>query len=64
MLVAAGASLSATDHKGFTPRMLALQVEDHELAAYLESEFLTGNLTSIFITYTNTQIYSIVTLFI
>lgn len=39
MLVAGGADISATDHKGLTPRLLAVQLEDHELAAYLESKY-------------------------
>ncbi|PNF21722.1 Eye-specific diacylglycerol kinase [Cryptotermes secundus] len=38
MLVAGGASLTLPDHQGNTPRLLALQAEDHELAAYLESQ--------------------------
>lgn len=38
ILVAAGAPLTIADNKGMTPRMLALQVEDHELANYLESK--------------------------
>lgn len=38
MLVAAGASLDVTDHRGLTPRLLALQSDDHDLAAYLESK--------------------------
>nr|CAD7260321.1 unnamed protein product [Timema shepardi] len=37
MLVAGGASLSIADHQGNTPRHLALQAEDTELAAYLHS---------------------------
>lgn len=39
MLVASGAALTPEDDAGLTPRLLALQVEDYELAAYLESEF-------------------------
>ncbi|KAK9722559.1 Ankyrin repeats (3 copies) [Popillia japonica] len=38
MLVAAGADLKLTDSRGLTPRLLALQADDHELAAYLESQ--------------------------
>ncbi|KAJ8950806.1 hypothetical protein NQ318_012668 [Aromia moschata] len=38
MLVAGGASLDVTDHRGLTPRLLALQREDRELASYLESQ--------------------------
>lgn len=40
MLVAGGASLMRQDHAGLTPRHLALRAEDHDLAAYLESETL------------------------
>ncbi|CAB3228451.1 unnamed protein product [Arctia plantaginis] len=38
MLVAGGASLTRHDHAGLTPRHLALRAEDHDLAAYLESQ--------------------------
>ncbi|XP_076260554.1 retinal degeneration A isoform X2 [Rhynchophorus ferrugineus] len=38
MLVAAGANLDITDYRGNTPRMLATQADDHDLAAYLESQ--------------------------
>ncbi|CAH0721639.1 unnamed protein product, partial [Brenthis ino] len=38
MLVAGGASLSRQDHNGLTPRHLALRADDHDLAAYLESQ--------------------------
>lgn len=38
MLVAGGAALDVTDHKGLTPKLLAIQADDHELAAYLESK--------------------------
>ncbi|XP_037297531.1 eye-specific diacylglycerol kinase isoform X2 [Manduca sexta] len=38
MLVAGGASLTRQDHAGLTPRHLALRAEDHDLAAYLESQ--------------------------
>ncbi|XP_046395493.1 eye-specific diacylglycerol kinase isoform X2 [Ischnura elegans] len=38
MLVAGGASLMLKDHDGQTPRQLALQSKDDELAAYLESQ--------------------------
>lgn len=37
MLVAAGANLNMRDANGQTPMMLAFQVDDHDLAAYLES---------------------------
>lgn len=39
MLVAAGAELDATDNRGLTPRLLAVQVDDQELAAYFESTY-------------------------
>lgn len=39
MLIASGASLTITDLKGLSPRLLAIQAEDHELAAYLESKY-------------------------
>nr|XP_032512298.1 eye-specific diacylglycerol kinase-like isoform X2 [Danaus plexippus plexippus] len=38
MLVAGGASLTQQDHTGLTPRHLALRADDHDLAAYLESQ--------------------------
>ena len=38
MLVAAGSNLMIQDNAGKTPKILALEVDDHELAAYLESE--------------------------
>lgn len=38
MLVAGGANLLIHDNQGFTPKMLALNTDDHELAAYLESK--------------------------
>ncbi|XP_062527831.1 eye-specific diacylglycerol kinase isoform X2 [Bombyx mori] len=38
MLVAGGASLTRADHAGLTPRHLALRADDHDLAAYLESQ--------------------------
>ncbi|XP_038213039.1 eye-specific diacylglycerol kinase isoform X6 [Zerene cesonia] len=38
MLVAGGASLTRQDHAGLTPRHLALRADDHDLAAYLESQ--------------------------
>ncbi|CAH1154987.1 unnamed protein product, partial [Phaedon cochleariae] len=38
ILVAGGAALDVKDHRGLTPRLLALQNDDHELAAYLESQ--------------------------
>lgn len=40
MLVAAGGNLSLRDADGQTPMMHAFQANDHDLAAYLESEFL------------------------
>lgn len=43
MLVAGGATVSVQDNKGMTPRLLALQAEDHELAAYLESKYTNEN---------------------
>lgn len=44
MLVAAGASLLLQDNQGYTPKILAIHADDHELAAYLESEsFPCGN---------------------
>lgn len=39
MLVAAGASLTMRDANGLTPMMIAFQVEDNDLATYLESMF-------------------------
>lgn len=44
MLVAAGADLKATDARGLTPRLLALQSEDYELAAYLESKYFLNKI--------------------
>lgn len=38
MLVAAGASLTMRDANGLTPMMIAFQVEDNDLATYLESK--------------------------
>nr|XP_018903201.1 PREDICTED: eye-specific diacylglycerol kinase isoform X6 [Bemisia tabaci] len=38
MLVAGGASLTVLDHQGNSPRHLALQAKDSELANYLESQ--------------------------
>ncbi|XP_055301129.1 eye-specific diacylglycerol kinase isoform X8 [Sitodiplosis mosellana] len=38
MLVAAGASLTMRDANGLTPMMVAFQVEDNDLATYLESQ--------------------------
>ncbi|XP_043261188.1 eye-specific diacylglycerol kinase isoform X1 [Colletes gigas] len=38
MLVAGGASLTIADRRGHTPRDLALQAEDRDLAAYLYSQ--------------------------
>lgn len=40
MLVAAGASLIIQDNNGRTARLLALEMEDRELASYLESEYI------------------------
>lgn len=49
MLVAGGASLTRQDHAGLTPRHLALRAEDHDLAAYLESEcFSSYHLVNIY----------------
>jgi diacylglycerol kinase (ATP) len=39
MLVAAGSNLLIQDNAGKTPKVLALDADDHELAAYLESEY-------------------------
>lgn len=38
MLVAAGASLTIRDTKGRTAMMLAFEVDDNDLASYLESK--------------------------
>ncbi|KAG5884887.1 hypothetical protein JTB14_025051 [Gonioctena quinquepunctata] len=38
ILVAGGAALDVTDHRGLTPRLLAVQIDEHDLAAYLESQ--------------------------
>ncbi|XP_074039170.1 retinal degeneration A isoform X2 [Leptinotarsa decemlineata] len=38
ILVAGGAALDVPDHRGLTPRLLAIQNEDQDLAAYLESQ--------------------------
>lgn len=38
MLVAAGSNLLIQDNAGKTPKVLALDADDHELAAYLESK--------------------------
>lgn len=38
MLVAAGSNLLIRDAEGKTPKILALEADDHELAAYLESK--------------------------
>ncbi|CAK9809934.1 Eye-specific diacylglycerol kinase [Anthophora quadrimaculata] len=38
MLVAGGATLTVRDRQGYTPRDLALQAEDRDLAAYLYSQ--------------------------
>lgn len=38
MLVAGGSNLLIQDYEGKTPKILALEADDHELAAYLESE--------------------------
>ena len=39
MLVAGGSNLLIQDHEGKTPKILALEADDHELAAYLESKW-------------------------
>jgi ankyrin repeat protein len=41
MLVAAGSNLLIQDNEGKTPKILALDADDHELAAYLESKLLS-----------------------
>lgn len=41
MLVAAGSNLLLQDNSGKTPKILALEADDHELAAYLESKSAT-----------------------
>lgn len=38
MLVAGGSNLLIQDHAGKTPKILALEADDHDLAAYLESK--------------------------
>ncbi|VEN43987.1 unnamed protein product [Callosobruchus maculatus] len=38
MLVAGGASLSIADHRGLTPKLLAVQLNDQEMIAYLENQ--------------------------
>ncbi|CRK97224.1 CLUMA_CG010621, isoform B [Clunio marinus] len=38
MLVAGGSNLLIQDNEGKTPKILALEADDHELAAYLESQ--------------------------
>lgn len=47
MLVAAGSNLLIQDNAGKTPKILALEADDHELAAYLESKFSSA-ITIIF----------------
>nr|XP_022904249.1 eye-specific diacylglycerol kinase isoform X2 [Onthophagus taurus] len=42
MLVAAGAGLNIPDNRGLSPRLLALQADDHELANYLESKLINN----------------------
>lgn len=44
MLVAAGASLTMRDANGLTPMMIAFQVDDTDLATYLESKLKFGNI--------------------
>lgn len=39
MLVAGGSNLLIQDNEGKTPKILALDADDHELAAYLESKW-------------------------
>lgn len=39
MLIAGGSNLLIQDYEGKTPKMLALEANDHELAAYLESKY-------------------------
>lgn len=38
MLVAGGSNLLILDHERKTPKILALEADDHDLAEYLESE--------------------------
>ncbi|KAK6625682.1 hypothetical protein RUM43_005981 [Polyplax serrata] len=38
LLIAGGASATRRDYDGKTPRLLALEAEDNELAAYLENQ--------------------------
>ncbi|CAH2003450.1 unnamed protein product [Acanthoscelides obtectus] len=38
MLVAGGASLTIADHRGLTPKLLAIQLNDQGMIAYLESQ--------------------------
>lgn len=45
MLVAGGASLLQLDNHGNTAKTLALQANDYQLAAYLESTFSSFNET-------------------
>lgn len=44
MLVAGGSNLLIRDYTGKTPKILALEADDHELAAYLESKWQLVNL--------------------
>lgn len=50
MLVAGGAALNLEDRQGHTPRQLALESNDLELAGYLESE-LTMKLNQALLIY-------------
>lgn len=40
LLVVSGASLTKADHAGYTPRQLALRMGQHDLASYLQSEYI------------------------
>lgn len=51
MLVAAGASLTMRDANGLTPMMIAFQVEDNDLATYLESKLRNSFISIHFILY-------------
>lgn len=44
MLVAGGSNLLIQDHQGKTPKILALEADDHDLAAYLESKWHASQL--------------------
>lgn len=44
MLVAGGSNLLIQDHEAKTPQILALEADDHDLAAYLESKWINWSL--------------------